>query len=399
MKKGLWSGLAAMACVLLTGCESTGPQVREDAPPGVLACSVGPSGQAHTVRLEVWRGREADLSKYSVAHVCRLLDEVSRGLQAQGAPVRFEVSGTVQVHPDLGRANNISMQQAVTAQDGLMRLAIVDAIDVCGGTVGYILGCTPRIGRPLVYVKSHDRLNDVAPEWVIWSHELGHTVGLPHPDNAFSERTYPERIMTYMPQPESSSLVEPEPTRFGQLGAYVTGSGGGGASGAAVAGPEMDRPVGAQELVAFILKAGQHGVPLQALAHLDDAALLNLRVLLEPSAAIDNPLLYRISQAMRINALVPLAELGRDRAQAYVRDYLRSQTGMANQNLRRYGLWALGRGQLRHPTDDTRIFLQRATQVGFWCADQATKAADCVASAQAAQEALLQIGVKPGELR
>jgi hypothetical protein len=127
--------------------------------------------------------------------------------------------------------------------------------------------------------------------------------------------------------------------------------------------------------------------------------LLNLRVLLEPSAAIDNPLISRISQAMRINALVPLAELGRDRAQAYVRDYLRSQTGMANQNLRRYGLWALGRGQLRHPTDDTRIFLQRATQVGFWCADQATKAADCVASAQAAQEALLQIGVKPGELR
>jgi hypothetical protein len=161
----------------------------------------------------------------------------------------------------------------------------------------------------------------------------------------------------------------------------------------------MDRPVGAQELVAFILKVGQHGVPLQALAHLDDAALLNLRVLLEPSAAIDNPLISRISQAMRINALVPLAELGRDRAQAYVRDYLRSQTGMANQNLRRYGLWALGRGQLRHPTDDTRIFLQRATQVGFWCADQATKAADCVASAQAAQEALLQIGVKPGELR
>lgn len=395
MKKGLWSGLVAMVCVLLTGCESTGPQVREDAPPGVLACSVGPSGQAHTVRLEVWRGREADLSKYGVAHVCRLLDEVSRGLQAQGAPVRFEVSGTVQVHPDLGRANNISMQQAVTAQDGLMRLAIVDAIDVCGGTVGYILGCTPLIGRPLVYVKSHDRFNDVAPEWVIWAHELGHTVGLPHPDNPFSGRTYPERIMTYMPQSESSSLVEPEPAHFGWLGSSVNGHGGG----AAVAAPLADRPVAAQDLVAFILKVGQHGVPLQALAHLDDAALLNLRVLLEPSAAIDNPWLSRISQAVRINALVPLAELGRDRAQKYVRDYLVTQKGAANQNLRRYGLWALGRGQLRHPTEDTRIFLQRATQVGFWCAGQATKAADCVASAQAAQEALLQIGVKSGELR
>jgi hypothetical protein len=113
----------------------------------------------------------------------------------------------------------------------------------------------------------------------------------------------------------------------------------------------------------------------------------------------ENGLLKQLTKRLVERALVPLAELGRDQAQAYVRDYLRSQTGMANQNLRRYGLWALGRGQLRHPTDDTIIFLQRATQVGFWCADQATKAADCVASAQAAQEALLQIGVKPGELR
>lgn len=404
MKKGLWRGWAAWVCVLLAGCETTGPQVREDAPPGVLACSVGPSGQAHTVRLEVWRGRESGLSKYGVAQVCRRLDEVSRGLQAQGAAVRFEVSGTVQVHPDLGPANNTRMQQAVTALDGLVRLVIVDAIDVCGGTVGYILGCTPQIGRPLVYVKSHDMLNDVAPEWVIWAHELGHTVALPHPDNGFSGRTYPERIMTYMPQPQSSSLVEPEPTRFGGLGSSVNGSGGGGAgaSGAAVGAPETDRPVAAQDLVAFILKAGQHGVPLQALAHLDDDALLNLRAVLEPSAAIGNPWLSRISQAVRINALVPLAELGRDKAQAYVRDYLQSQKGEANQNLRRYGLWALGRGQLRHPTEDTRIFLQRATQVGFWCADEATKAADCIASAQAAQEAqedLRQNGKVPGALR
>lgn len=397
MKKELWRGWAAWVCVLLAGCETTGPQVREDAPPGVVACSVGPSGQAHTVRLEVWRGREAGLSKYGVAHVCRRLDEVSRGLQAQGAPVRFEVTGTVQVHPDLGQANNFSMQQAVTAQDGLMRLAIVDAIDVCGGTVGYILGCTPRVGRPLVYVKSHDRFNDVAPEWVIWAHELGHTVGLPHPDNPFSGSTYPERIMTYMPQSESSSLVEPEPAHFGWLGSSVNGHGGG--AGAAVAAPLADRPVAAQDLVAFILKVGQHGVPLQALAHLDDAALLNLSILLEPSAAIDNPWLSRISQAVRINALVPLAELGRDRAQKYVRDYLVTQKGAANQNLRRYGLWALGRGQLRHPNNDTRIFLQEATQAGFWCSDRATQDADCVASAQAAQEALIQIGVKPGELR
>jgi hypothetical protein len=126
MTKRLRSGLLAMACGLLLGCETTGPQVREDAPPGVLACSVGPSGQAHAVRLEVWRGREAGLSDYGIGQVCRRLEEVSQGLQAQGAAVRFEVTGTVQVHSDLGRANNPSMQQAVTPMDGRMRLVIVD---------------------------------------------------------------------------------------------------------------------------------------------------------------------------------------------------------------------------------------------------------------------------------
>lgn len=399
MTKRLRSGLLAMACGLLLGCETTGPQVREDAPPGVLACSVGPSGQAHAVRLEVWRGREAGLSDYGIGQVCRRLEEVSQGLQAQGAAVRFEVTGTVQVHSDLGRANNPRMQQAVTPMDGRMRLVIVDAIEACGGAVGYILGCTPQIGQPLVYVKSHDRFNDAAPEWVIWAHELGHTVGLPHPDHAFSSATYPERIMTYMPQPQSQNLVEPEPTRFGGLGSAVNGLGGGAGSGAAVGASGDSSPVAAQELVPFVLKAGLHGVPLQPLAHLDDAALLGLRVLLEPGAAIDNAWLSRITQGLRINALVPLAELGRDEAQAYVRDYLLRQTGSANQNLRRYGLWALGRGQLRHPTDATRLFLEQATQAGFWCVNQDKKAVDCDASAQAAQDALRQAGDKPFRLR
>jgi hypothetical protein len=142
-----------------------------------------------------------------------------------------------------------------------------------------------------------------------------------------------------------------------------------------------------QELIPFVLRAGQHGLPLAPLEHLNDAALLTLRVLLEPAASTDSALLARMSEAVRINALVPLAELGRDDAQAFVRDYLMRQTGSAHQNVRRYGLWALGRGQLRHPTEATRLFLQQASEAGFWCADPNKDSANCTALANAAQEA------------
>jgi hypothetical protein len=397
MKKYIRIGALAAVVLGLSGCETTGPQVSDAVPPGTLACRVGPDSATRTVPVQVWRGRESGLSGYNTQRVCQQLEQVSRQLHAQGASVRFEVMGSVQIHPSLGRANNPAMQTAVALENGHLGLVVVDAIEACGGTVGYILGCTPRIGRPLVFLKQHERFNDRAPEWVIWAHEMGHTVGLLHPDDPFSSTTYTDRIMTYMPLPQSERLESPERPPFASLGWSVSSSGSGSRVGAAV-GAAPEKQLAPHELVPFVLNAGQHGLPLQPLVHLDDDALLTLRVLLEPVAMSDSAWLARISQAVRINALVPVAELGRDQAQAYVRDYLVRQTGSANQSLRRYGLWALGRGQLRHPTDATRVFLQQASQAAFWCAKQEKKEKkdeDCAGLASAAQEALRDISSKP----
>jgi hypothetical protein len=98
---------------------------------------------------------------------------------------------------------------------------------------------------------------------------------------------------------------------------------------------------------------------------------------------------------LRINALVPLAELGREQAQAYVRSYLLRQSDAASVDVRRYGLWALGRGQLRHPTPATREFLQQAGEPDFWCASPRGAAADCRALALAARKAMADAGIKP----
>lgn len=392
MKYLRWAGwLCAMG--LLSACETTGPQVNENAAAGSLACRVGPESATRSVPVQAWRGREASLQGYTTQKICQRLEQVSQQLQSQGVSLRFELMGAVQEQPTLGQANNAAMQTAVTGANGHLQghlaLVVVDTITQCGGASGLILGCTPQIGWPLVYLMGH---RTGTPEWVIWAHEMGHTVGLGHPDSQFSPTTFPQRIMTYMPMPQSTTLVPPEPEYFPGMG--LVAGGGGAASGAAVGTkPEATEPaplqaVAVQDLIPFVLRTGQHGLPLAALAHLDDAALLTLRVLLEPPAGIDNALLARMTEAVRINALVPLAELGRNDAQAYVRGYLLRQTGSAHQNVRRYGLWALGRGQLRHPTPETRVFLENASEPGFWCAGQSKDSADCAALASAAQEAL-----------
>ena len=152
-------------------------------------------------------------------------------------------------------------------------------------------------------------------------------------------------------------------------------------------------------VVAYVLGAGQHGLALQPLEHLDDEALLRLRLLLEPALQIEQPLLQRLSVPLRINALVALAELGREQAQAYVRGYLLRQAHSSNLDVRRYGLWALGRGQLRHPHPATRDFLRQAVEPAFWCAAGQATSADCQALAQAARKAASDAGLKALEPR
>ena len=378
----------------LVGCESTGPKVNESAGPGTPACSVGIAPAQRTVAVEVWRGQEGSLSGYSTQRVCERLDQVSRELHSQGASVRFELMGGVQTHASLGVADNAAMVAAVPRQAGRLQLVLVDAIAQCGSTQvplgGFIRGCAIAMGQPLIYL-NRQLFGDTLPEWVVWAHEMGHAVGLKHPDDV-RPPTYPQRIMTYMAVPESTTLIAQEAAAFAQLGLAV----GAGGSGAAVGVlPQNPPPVAASELIAFVLNAGQHGLPLQALAHLRDEDLLRLRLLLEPVSQVDSALLQQLSVPLRINALVPLAELGREQAQAYVRSYLLRQSDAASVDVRRYGLWALGRGQLRHPTPATREFLQQAGELDFWCASPRGAGADCRALALAARKAMADAGIQP----
>jgi hypothetical protein len=98
---------------------------------------------------------------------------------------------------------------------------------------------------------------------------------------------------------------------------------------------------------------------------------------------------------VRINALVLLAELGKREAQAYVRQYLRSQSGAQTLNIRLYGLQALGRGQQRNPTEESLTFLAQATEEKFWCDAGQQSAQDCAALAEAARDALRDAQTRP----
>jgi len=394
MRLIIYLSFVFLSAMGLLGCESTGPKVNESAGPGTPACSVGISPAQRTVAVEVWRGQEGSLSGYSTQRVCERLDQVSRELHGQGASVRFELMGGVQTHGSLGVADNAAMVSAVPRQAGRLQLVLVDAIAQCGSTQvplgGFIRGCAIAMEQPLIYL-NRQLFGDTLPEWVVWAHEMGHAVGLKHPDDV-RPPTYPQRIMTYMAVPESTTLTAQEAPAFAQLGLAVGGAGSGAAVGVL---PQNPPPVAASELIAFVLNAGQHGLPLQALAHLSDEDLLRLRLLLEPVSQIDSPLLQQLSVPLRINALVPLAELGREQAQAYVRSYLLRQSDAASVDVRRYGLWALGRGQLRHPTPATREFLQQAGEPDFWCANPRGTAADCRALALAARKAMADAGIKP----
>ena len=387
--------LLAAACAALVGCETTGPQVavNTSAGPGDVACSVGADNPLRTVRIEASRGVEANVAGYTTERVCQRLAEVGQGLLAQQAAVRFEVMGQVQVRSDLGPADNSDMANTGPVP-GMVRLVVVDALIQCGSTNaptgGFIRGCAPRIGQPVVFL-NRAVFGDSTPEWITWAHELGHTVGLRHPDDV-RPPTASQRLMTYMPLPDSTTLTPTESPRYAQLGTPQPGSGSGAAVGVV---PDNLPPINVAQLIPFILATGQHGVPLQQLQHLSDTELLTLRALLEPTAQLNNPALNQLSLPLRINALVPLAELGRDQAQAYVRDYLLRTHDAASLDLRRYGLWALGRGQQRHPTDATRQFLQQASQPSFWCATPEADKTSCQSLASAATKAQRSAGVKP----
>lgn len=387
--------LIAAVCTALAGCETTGPQVNVNtaAGPTDVACSVGADNPQRTVNIEAWRGRDTILEEYTTERVCQRLAQVSQGLLAQGAAVRFNVMGQVQVRPEFGPVGNREMKRVALGGRDTVRLVVVEALNECDRARaperGYILGCAPEIGQPLVFL-NRAYFNSRSPEWIVWAHELGHTVGLHHPDDV-RPPTASDRIMTYKPESESTTLTNLEALRYADLGMPQPGSGSGAAVGVV---PDTLPPINVAQLIPFILATGQHGVPLRQLEHLSDMELLTLRALLEPTQHIDNAALKQLTVPLRINALVPLAELGRDQAQAYVRDYLLRQTDATSLDVRRYGLWALGRGQLRHPTDATRQFLQQAGQPGFWCAAPGADKNGCQQLAEAAQYAMDRAGIK-----
>jgi hypothetical protein len=379
----LWSIMS----VSIVGCNSMAPKVVEDAAPGTLACSVGDNAASRVVQVQVWRGRENGLSTYGVDHVCQRLQEVGQQLLSQGVSLRFEVVGTVQTHSSLGRVNNAAMQ-AEQATAGQLKLVIVDAIVQCGDTAGYILGCTPQLGRPVFYVKKHDAIYDPTPEWIIWAHEMGHAVALYHPDAPGTD-TVPERIMTYMPLPQSTRLANDEAANFAQLGSFVSMRRMHAAQGLRV---EPETRITPEALLPLIQEAGPHGVSLAKLSHLDDTALLRLSTLLDSGAGGTT---QRPSFPVRTNALVLLAELGKQEAQAYVRQYLRRASGAETLSLGLYGLEALGRGQQRHRNEETLAFLKQASDERFWCESALSSAEDCAALAESARDALRVAQSKP----
>lgn len=411
MRSHSWDSRLGWVCLLflvaLGGCQTTGPTAQEPLAPNQVACTVGDGSVANPIVTRVWRGSASSLDAYDSGQVCARLGEVGGSLQEQGARLLFGVTGPIAESPRFDRADNALMRTWPVPSNEL-HLVIVDAIAQCGSTSGYILGCTPQLGRPVVFVKRHALFQDWAPEWVIWGHEMGHAAGLLHPDHQGQQPTYPTRLMTYMPTPESTQLTVPEPTRLTQL-AQTTGMGGN--AGAAI-GPDSAAAVGAAlmtetqarvgaqqtitaaQLIPYILVTGTHGVPIQSLTHLDDNALLTLRVLLTGADALPGAL------RTQVNALVTIAELGGPQAQEYVRTALGPGGELTGLQLRRYGLWALGRGQQRHPTAATQAFLRQAQSPAFWCGAPAISARDCEQLAKASGQAWQDTGLaktKPGD--
>lgn len=374
--------LGGMLTLALSACQSPGPALFEPYDANQVMCTTGAGESTDTTNAmatRVWRGDAPSLTGYGAAQICRRFTEISESLSPQGVTLRFALTGPVTVRSDLERADNTLMRAWPSRADEL-HVVVVDAIAQCGRTSGYILGCTPQLGRPVVFVKQHALLQDWAPEWVIWAHELGHAAGLLHPDRQFQDPTFPHRLMTYMPTPDSTELVDAESERLAQLTQTDERDG----SGAAIGGawPHPRPAITAAQIVPFVLASGTHGVPIDALAHMDDTALLTLRVLLIDAGQI--PALM----AAQVNALVTIAELGGVQAQSYVRAALGPGGSIPGLQLRRYGLWALGRGQLRHPTEQTQAFLQQARSARFWCAQpEPTQSDDCLQLAKAAGQA------------
>jgi hypothetical protein len=440
----------------LSGCQTTGPSVAKDVGPHDIACQVAAPSNGAMARVRLSKGDASALEDESTASACATLSRVGQALQDQGSAMGFEVIGPMRTHAQWNQVDNLSMRQAVLAQPepDSVHIIITERITQCGASVGYILGCTPASGRPFVFVKRHQLLQDWAPEWVIWAHELGHAVGLTHPDGANIEPTLPQRVMTYAPTPQSVELDGHEPLAFAQMQRFRVG--GPVALTRAQAHEAAGAAVAPERVLQFVSRAGAHGVNLQALSHLSDAQLLPLRRMLAPEATLDallrdaplsaddvpalnqwmlasndeaswpallaqagpdapSPSVGGVSLGLNLrqklgdwlglgraprpqdlvavlqsNAIAVMGDLGGAQTLDAVMQALSRQEAVLSLDARHLGLAALGRNLARTRAPALAAFLGAASVPQFWCPQQNPPEAECLALSQSARQALTQ---------
>ncbi len=440
----------------LWGCQTTAPMVAQSIGPHDVACQVATPGNGAMARVRVAKGDSDSLSAESTAGACSTLQQVGEALQAQGSALGFEVIGPVRSQSEWNQVDNLAMRNAVLRQPepDSVQVVITERITQCGASVGYILGCTPASGRPFVFIKQHNILQDWAPEWVIWAHELGHAVGLTHPDGANVEPARPKRIMTYAPNPQSVELATQEPEAFVQMSRFR--SGGPVALTRAQSQQAAGAAVAAADVLKYVSRGGAHGVNLDPLAQLSDAQLLPLRQMLAPGARLsallqgaqfspsEVPALNQwlvasnddaawsslVAQAaeeparesappssggldlslklkdllnwskrpqapdlvavMQSNAIAVMGDLGGAQTVDAVMQALSRQEAVLPLDARHLGVAALGRNLARTQTPALAAFLGAASVPQFWCPTQSKPDADCVALSNSARMALVQ---------
>ncbi len=216
----------------------------------------GPSNTVHNLQV-----RRFTTTTLTNADADRILADASTVLQvSDGADdvataVEFRRSGGVTTFATgTGVVTSQASFNAILAQPG--DVFVLNAISWCGSPLPGIIGCAPVPGGALVVVRFTPSL-----EGILWAHEFGHNMGLPHLNNAnFVMNPFIAGTARRVNAAQSTAYRGPTP-----------------AVGGAVAGAEAST---AGNVDAFVLRLYVEGVPFESARALGPAALPRLRQLL-----------------------------------------------------------------------------------------------------------------------